>query len=117
MSMDFQSSDQPQRRYEDLSEALKQGHLNKASRMLRESLADCLISGSVDPSLLMRAEALAERYELEGEFAPAAAMYRSLHEVQTIVLGKDHPRAMRTRQKLAEALCKTGGLTPGQLTD
>lgn len=94
------------------SEAFKQGHYAKASKILREAIAESHLTGIIDPVLLSSASGLAERYFEEGNFVRAASLYRSVIQVRTQLLGADHPDVQQMRRKLALALWETGGLSP-----
>jgi tetratricopeptide (TPR) repeat protein len=98
--------------YHAASEAVQQGHYGKASKILRQAILDSQITGVIDPKLVLTANTLAERYFEEGHYAAAAALYRSVLDVRTKILGDAHPDVRETRRQLAAALWNAGGMTP-----
>lgn len=99
-----------------VTEAFEQGHLLKASRLLRQALVESSLSDTVDPLMVKSANQLAERYAEAGDYAGAASMYRDMLEVRSRLLGMDHPDVRDCRRMLAEALWQSGGLSLTILT-
>jgi hypothetical protein len=99
------------------NEAVANGHYDKASRILRQAVAESEIDGTLDPVLLPSIDVLAEKYFHSGQYASAASLYRMVLEVRTKLLGIDHPEVREARRKLAQSLWQTGGLSPELLAE
>lgn len=98
--------------YYAVTEALQQGHLDKASRILRQAIVEIQQGDDFHPLLLSSAKNLGEQYYLEGNYHGAAALFRTVLEVRTKILGVDHPDVQECRRQLARALFHLGGLSP-----
>lgn len=98
--------------YRAATEAVRSGHLSKASKILRQAIQEADANGKVDPLLISSADSLAEKYYGEGDYLGAAALFRTILESRRRTLGEEHPEVSDSRKRLEMALWQNGGITP-----
>jgi len=100
----------------EFTEAIENGQYNKASRLVKQALAEADSPKQIDPIIISSARTLAEKCSTQGDYMGAAALLRTLVEAQKQSMGADHPEVQETTRQLVCALMQTGGVSPKLLT-